>query len=398
GEGIATRWIAPGKSLSCGDSHLYPILFPLPRPADPTWEFTPEKLRNAKRQGLIVKNNNGAASWGVPLFSNGSKKGWIMRLAPGMIAHVGEKVVKADKETVRVSLPKGASGHVTGLAGWSLTFRVEPRPRVSLSRDSIVTPFFLQALIYGATFVTGILFIGFISIMPEPVVRDLPSTVRRFASVNKVHKASKKARIKEEPPPPKKIRPVLRSALANRHLRYRTKQAKTVRKIRMAAFFKQQRSFVQRRSPDDPVDLDRPGSDNNGTTGTTLPPSGPVELNVPVTPIMPVPVAPVAPTKVERPKPYIKVKPLRVSFPVISYPDSAKHLGIEGKVTLRLTIGTKGTVLKVEVMKKLHPLLDRTARNAALKARFKAARDQYGDPIVSTVTISITFKLEEEEE
>jgi periplasmic protein TonB len=99
-----------------------------------------------------------------------------------------------------------------------------------------------------------------------------------------------------------------------------------------------------------------------------------------------------------KPVPYIKVRPKRVSFPSIAYPESAKPMGIEGKIRLRLFIDTKGAVYKVIVLKKLHPILDRTAIKFAKKAKYKPAKDQYGNPITATTKISITFRMEKDED
>ncbi|MDA3862298.1 MAG: energy transducer TonB, partial [Deltaproteobacteria bacterium] len=91
------------------------------------------------------------------------------------------------------------------------------------------------------------------------------------------------------------------------------------------------------------------------------------------------------------------VRPKRKFFPAISYPESAKYLGIEGKVRLMLFIDEEGKIYKVKILTKLHPILDRAAVAGARKAKYKPALDQYGKPIKSKSIISIRFKIEEEE-
>jgi len=73
------------------------------------------------------------------------------------------------------------------------------------------------------------------------------------------------------------------------------------------------------------------------------------------------------------------------------YPDLARKAGIEGMVVVKVLIGTKGNVEKVEVVKS-HPMLDDAAVAAAKQFKFKPGkqRDRY---VKVWMTIPFTFKL-----
>jgi protein TonB len=73
------------------------------------------------------------------------------------------------------------------------------------------------------------------------------------------------------------------------------------------------------------------------------------------------------------------------------YPELARKAGIEGMVVVKVLIGTKGDVEKVEVVKS-HPMLDESAMEAAKKFKFKPGKQR--DRVVKVwMTIPFTFKL-----
>lgn len=84
--------------------------------------------------------------------------------------------------------------------------------------------------------------------------------------------------------------------------------------------------------------------------------------------------------------------PALITSPNPEYPETAKHLGIEGTVVLELVVEKNGTVSDVKIIKSIHPLLDNAAKEAALNLRFSPAmaRDM---PVRCYVSMPITFSL-----
>ncbi len=76
------------------------------------------------------------------------------------------------------------------------------------------------------------------------------------------------------------------------------------------------------------------------------------------------------------------------------YPEGAKDIGIEGQVGLRLYIGVSGTVEKVRVVKKLHPLCDAAAvAHARRMWKFEPATED-GVAVGMWIPFAVTFELE----
>jgi len=74
-----------------------------------------------------------------------------------------------------------------------------------------------------------------------------------------------------------------------------------------------------------------------------------------------------------------------------AYPDLARKAGIEGMVVVKVLIGTKGDVEKVEIVKS-HPMLDDSAMDAAKQFKFKPGKQR--DRFVKVwMTIPFTFRL-----
>jgi protein TonB len=85
----------------------------------------------------------------------------------------------------------------------------------------------------------------------------------------------------------------------------------------------------------------------------------------------------------EKPEPIRPVQP--------EYPELARKAGIEGRVTVKVLIGTKGNVEKVEIVKG-NPMLNDAAVEAAKNAQFKPGKQR--DRFVKVwMTIPIDFKL-----
>jgi protein TonB len=84
-------------------------------------------------------------------------------------------------------------------------------------------------------------------------------------------------------------------------------------------------------------------------------------------------------------------KPEVVKQGKIDYPELARKAGIEGRVTVKVLINTKGNVEKVEVVKG-HPMLNDAAIDAAKEWKFKPGKQR--DRFVKVwMNIPIDFKL-----
>lgn len=77
------------------------------------------------------------------------------------------------------------------------------------------------------------------------------------------------------------------------------------------------------------------------------------------------------------------------------YPREAAQRGQQGIVRLSVVVATDGTALSVDIAESSgHPLLDRTAREAVAKWRFRPGRDG-GLAVPSTIPVTLSFILEE---
>jgi len=84
-------------------------------------------------------------------------------------------------------------------------------------------------------------------------------------------------------------------------------------------------------------------------------------------------------------------KPEVIKQGKIEYPELARKAGIEGRVTVKVLINTKGDVEKVEVVKG-HPMLNDAAVDAAKEWKFKPGKQR--DRFVKVwMNIPIDFKL-----
>lgn len=75
------------------------------------------------------------------------------------------------------------------------------------------------------------------------------------------------------------------------------------------------------------------------------------------------------------------------------YPLDAARRGQQGAVELRVTVGTDGTALAVDVaVSSGYPLLDRAARDAVAKWRFRPGREN-GIAMPTTIPVTLHFSL-----
>jgi protein TonB len=77
----------------------------------------------------------------------------------------------------------------------------------------------------------------------------------------------------------------------------------------------------------------------------------------------------------------------------IPYPEEARRAGIEGTVTLSITIDTEGKVVKSVVLSGPGYGLNEAARDALLRFRFKPAVKN-GEPVSTEMKYSYTFLLD----
>ncbi len=94
-----------------------------------------------------------------------------------------------------------------------------------------------------------------------------------------------------------------------------------------------------------------------------------------------------APLAVITTKPKVKKRVLA------AFPERARDLGIEGRVVLELTINADGKVVKAKLLKGLHPLLDKSAEEAARKMRFVPATVN-GTAVLVKIKYTFTFVLD----
>lgn len=78
----------------------------------------------------------------------------------------------------------------------------------------------------------------------------------------------------------------------------------------------------------------------------------------------------------------------------VPYPEGPRRDGIEGTVRLRLTIDARGRVVKVVVLRGVHPQLDAAAVRALREARFAPATVD-GEPVATEIEYAYTFLLDE---
>ena len=130
----------------------------------------------------------------------------------------------------------------------------------------------------------------------------------------------------------------------------------------------------------------------NAPTGITTPqpPAPPVEApEAPPTPA-PAPPAPPAPPKIDLPS----SDAAYLNNPTPTYPAISKRLGEQGKVVLRVLIGTDGLPQKVEISKSSgFDRLDRQAQEAVMRWRFVPGK-RNGVPETMWNLVPVNFVLE----
>ncbi len=384
---VSSRWFPLGRGVDVGDSHLFDVFCPLIEVGE-----RPEVPRLSEA-GFLLRPVRGVHSVGARLFSPAPGGQVRLTLPAGVGGRVGEETLApADgPRTLELTLP--FDGELGGAGAWSLVFRARETEGPGVFSGLPRPGWFALSLAYAFALLMGLLALG--GLAPETFTWEelVPGTRHRMAMLQ--------AAPRKSPPrvEPDELDP---SRLSNLRVAPR-------RQLRAAPRPRPQRQAQLRlsatRAPtrlthtEHVVDLTDPDAPPADT-----PEDGPPELDgpgvvVPVVPVAPPPgpmVAPPPPMPPPEPPPKAVTPPKRLSFPHVEYPESARHLGLEGKVRLLLHIDRDGNVYKVEVVAGLHPLLDRAAVAAARAARYEPARDGRGRPMASTATVTVRFELEEE--
>ncbi|WP_311221217.1 MULTISPECIES: energy transducer TonB [unclassified Acidovorax] len=141
-----------------------------------------------------------------------------------------------------------------------------------------------------------------------------------------------------------------------------------------------------------PVAIPDPTPAPNAPTGTVepQPPAPPIQAPVAPPAPAPAPPAPPAPPKIELPS----SDAAYLNNPKPTYPAISKRLGEQGKVVLRVLIGTDGLPQKVEVNKSSgFDRLDRQAQDAVMRWRFVPGK-RNGVPETMWNLVPVNFVLE----
>ena len=140
-----------------------------------------------------------------------------------------------------------------------------------------------------------------------------------------------------------------------------------------------------------PVAIADPTPAPNAPVGITTPqpPAPPIEAPV-APPAPPAPPAPSAPARIDMPS----SDAAYLNNPKPGYPAISKRMGEQGKVVLRVLIGTDGLPQKVEINKSSgYDRLDRQAQEAVMRWRFVPGK-RNGVPEAMWSLVPINFVLE----
>ncbi len=139
-----------------------------------------------------------------------------------------------------------------------------------------------------------------------------------------------------------------------------------------------------------PLAINDPTPAPNAPTGVTTPQPPAPPITEPVAAAPAAPPAPPAPPKIELPS----SDAAYLNNPKPSYPAISKRMGEQGKVVLRVLIGTDGTPQKVEVNKSSgYERLDRQAQEAVMRWRFVPGK-RNGVPETMWNLVPVNFVLE----
>ncbi|MHA1933430.1 MAG: energy transducer TonB [Promethearchaeota archaeon] len=93
----------------------------------------------------------------------------------------------------------------------------------------------------------------------------------------------------------------------------------------------------------------------------------------------------VPPNSLQPPRTIHQVKPV--------YPQKCKENMIEGSVILEVNTDKKGNIVKLRIVKPVHPDLDNAAKNALKQWKFEPVVNKKGKPVPVAFLVSVNFKL-----
>lgn len=96
----------------------------------------------------------------------------------------------------------------------------------------------------------------------------------------------------------------------------------------------------------------------------------------------------------EGPPPEIIEAPENLHAPQPHYTAAARKARIRGVVVTEAIIDETGKVVDVNLLRTLHPDLDRATIQAIIQWRFKPARDGDGNPVACGYTLTVNFRLQ----
>jgi protein TonB len=88
---------------------------------------------------------------------------------------------------------------------------------------------------------------------------------------------------------------------------------------------------------------------------------------------------------------HCSVESVAKGSPSLPYPDSLKGSGIQGTVLLEAMVDTSGCAHDVRVIRKLHPKLDKLAKDTVNSWKFSPATKD-GKPVMVIIQIEVEFK------
>ncbi|MBU1242625.1 energy transducer TonB [Myxococcota bacterium] len=386
---VSSRWFPLPSDVQVGDSHCFDVFCPL---LD-IQEISDSHREQLTSDGYLLKPVRGVLSVGARLFETDRHGRVRIHLPVGLRARIGERTVSSENSAVQdLSLP--FSGELDGAGQWRLRFSAYEAPVTSSLNRMPAFGFFSQSLLFGFVALLGLLGLGFLA--PREFIWDPGASVshRRMAILQFIPQQKKPPKLEDDPV----VSRLKELRVAPRRMIDKTpRRPPAIRKKTYQLRSRPSKNAFHIGSSKEPIDL-------TDTDGAPSEPDGPPTLEEPGSsvPILPAPPAMVhsparpAPRVVKAIPSKLAVPPKRLSFPQVDYPEGAKHLGLEGKVKLKLVIDRTGKVIRVEVLAGLHPLLDRAAAAAARSARYDPAKDAQGRPMESTATVTVRFELEEE--
>lgn len=84
--------------------------------------------------------------------------------------------------------------------------------------------------------------------------------------------------------------------------------------------------------------------------------------------------------------------PVLITYETPRYPEDAREAGLEGTVTVRLTVGEDGRVIEASIVESSDPAFEGSALEAASRCGFRPAK-LGGDPKRVQVIIPYQFRL-----